>query len=194
MAFWNRDDGDEWEEYRKSKENEETAKGKKPLISDEFKTYFRYVRQGLPVESGDAPQPGEKATPLQTFLSRFRGDKPEVEEGPPEKCPWCGGDMVRGYLTCDRGFVYWKSKKPGLLSRSLYTPSDHVTMSEDGDFGWKGYKIVWHCPACFKMVTDIQGLDAPLGTRKPTESGLPCNEQASAAEHGDGAETNKQET
>jgi len=185
MAFWNQDDEGEWEKYQKSKEKEsqEPEEKKAPSVSEEFHEYFKTARQAQSPESGEAEQPGEKASPFQTFLSRFRGDeKPEEPEGPPEKCPWCGGDMVKGYLQGGRGF-WWQKKKPAFFSSNGFS-SETVNMSEQGSFGWD-YKTVWHCPACFKMVTDIRGLDPPLGEKKPEQYGLGCANPADAEERGE---------
>lgn len=191
MAFWNRDEESEWEKHRKTKEKE-MPEGEKPAVSDEFKAYFKTVRQGLRAEDGYAQQPGEKDTPLKTFLSRLRRDKPEEgEDPPPEKCPWCGGDMVKGYLWGGRG-IYWQEKKPGFFSSGF--SAETVDVSEPGDFGCQ-YKIMWHCEACRKMVTDIRDLNPPLGERKPEDYSFSYAEQAGAAEHGDGeAEATANET
>ncbi|WP_369282914.1 PF20097 family protein [Oscillibacter sp. GMB15532] len=181
MAFWNRDEESDWEKHQRSREKE-TPKREKNAVSDEFKAYFKAVRQGLRAEDGYARQPGEKDTPMKTFLSRLRRDKPEEDEGPPEKCPWCGGDMVKGYLWGGRG-IYWQEKKPGFFSSGF--SAETVDVSEPGDFGCQ-YKIMWHCEACRKMVTDIQNLNPPLGERKPEEHSLSYDEQISVAEHRDG--------
>ncbi|WP_312279144.1 PF20097 family protein [Oscillibacter sp.] len=182
MAFWNRDEESDWEKHQRAREKE-TEKAGKPTASDEFKAYFKAVRQGLGAEDGYAQQPGEKDTPLKTFLSRLSRDKPEEDEGPPEKCPWCGGDMVKGYLWGGRG-VYWQKKKPGFFSNGFSVET--VDVSESGDLGSMGYKTMWHCEACRKMVTDIRDLNPPLGERKPEEHSLSYEEQISMAEHGDG--------
>ncbi|MPM37567.1 hypothetical protein SDC9_84185 [bioreactor metagenome] len=185
MAFWNRDEESDWEKHQRAREKE-AEKEEKPPVSDEFKAYFKAVRQGLRAEDGYAQQPGEQDTPLKTFLSRLRRDKPEEDEGPPEKCPWCGGDMVKGYLWGGRG-IYWQEKKPGFFSSSAFS-ADTVNVSETDSFFCAGYKIMWHCAACRKMVTDIRDLNPPLGERKPEEHYYA--EQISAAEHGDGQEEN----
>lgn len=191
MAFWNRDEESDWEKHQRAREKE-ADKGEKPTASDEFKAYFKAVRQGLGAEDGYVQQPGEKDTPLKTFLSRLSRDKPEEDQGPPEKCPWCGGDMIKGYLWGGRG-VYWQKKKPGFFSNGFSVET--VDVSESSDLGSMGYKTMWHCEACRKMVTDIRDLNPPLGERKPEEHSLSCDEQISVAEHGDGeAEATANET
>ena len=185
MAFWDRDDESEWEKHQKSKENEEPEKGETPLFSDEFKAYYKAVRHGLPTESGYVEQPGGKDTPLETFLSRIRRDKPgkakesEEPEEPPEKCPWCGGDLVKGYLTGGRDAVYWRSKKPQFFGIT----GTAVGIVNEG--GFVAYKTVWHCGACHKMVLDTLTLDPPLGLGRPNPYGLYGGGQASGAEQGD---------
>lgn len=180
MAFWDRDDEGEWEKHQKSRKKEEDRE--KPSASDEFRAYFKTKRMASLPDGGEGGQPGEQDTPLKTFLSRIRRDKPEEEgEGPPEKCPWCGGDMIKGYLQGGRGF-WWQKKKPTFFSTNGFS-SETVNMSEQGNFGWD-YKTVWHCPACFKMVTDIRGLDPPLGEKKPEQYGLGSANPADAEERG----------
>ena len=186
MAFWNRDEESEWEKHQKTREKE-MPEGEKPAVSDEFKAYFKTVRQGLRTEDDYAEQPGGKDTPLKTFLSRLRRDKPEEDEGPPEKCPWCGGDMVKGYLWGGRG-IYWQEKKPSFFSAGgLF--SETVNVSEPGDFGCQ-YKIVWNCAACCKMVTDIRDLNPPLGESKPNQYGVGSEDSADAEGSGENGENN----
>ena len=193
MGFWNQDDEGEWEKYQKSKEKEsqEREEKKTPSASDEFRAYFKTVRQAQSPESGEAEQPGEKASPLQTFLSRFRGEKSEEPEGPPEKCPWCGGDMVKGYLRGGRDGARWYLEKPKFLT----IPTMSVDMLNEG--GLETYKTTWHCQKCHKMVLDTLLLDPPLGAGNSTPSPLSFHEQVSAAasEGGeDHPENNKEET
>ncbi|BAL00911.1 hypothetical protein OBV_37120 [Oscillibacter valericigenes Sjm18-20] len=198
MAFWNRDDEGEWEKYQKSKgkENEDPEDGKSSPVSDEFRKYFKTVRQAQPPESGEAEQPGEKTSPLKTFLSRFQAEKPEEPEGPPEKCPWCGGDMIKGYLTGGQG-VYWSEKKPGFLDGGIFSNTVRVNVSEEGDFGPRGYMTTWHCQKCHKMMLHTLLLDPPLGVGNSTPSALSNDEQVSAAlaeGEEDCPENNKDET
>lgn len=181
MAFWNRDDEGEWEKYQKSKgkTDREPEEGKTPPASDEFRSYFKAVRQAQSPESGEAGQPGETTSPLQIFLSRFRGgEKPKETgepEGPPEKCPWCGGYMIKGYLRGGRDGVRWYREKPKFLT----IPSTSVDMLNEGNL-WT-YKTVWHCEKCHKMVLDTLLLDPPLGVGNSTPSALSYDEQVSAA-------------
>ncbi|MEA4994470.1 MAG: PF20097 family protein [Oscillibacter sp.] len=185
MAFWNRDEESDWEKHQRAREKE-TEKGEKPTASDEFKAYFKAVRQGLGAEDGYAQQPGEKDTPLKTFLSRLSRDKPEEEEGPPEKCPWCGGDMIKGYLRGGRDGTRWFQKKPKLFAiPSVFTtPSASVDILNEGELCL--YKTTWHCGKCHKMVLDTLSLEPPLGEKKPEVYSLSYEEQISMAEHGDG--------
>lgn len=196
MAFWNRDDEGEWEQYQKSKgkEAQEPEESETPSGSEEFREYFKTARQAQSPESGEAEQPGEKASSIQTFLSRFRGEKPEKQEepeGPPEKCPWCGGDMFKGYLRGGRDGVRWYREKPKFLT----IPSMSVDMLNEGELFT--YKTTWHCEACHKMVLDTLLLDPPLGVGNRTPSALSYDEQVStaAAESEEGhPENNNEET
>ncbi|MEA4942457.1 hypothetical protein SDC9_93593 [bioreactor metagenome] len=199
MGFWNQDDEGEWEKYQKSKEKEsqEPEEKKTPSASDEFRAYFKTVRQAQSPESGEAEQPGEKASPLQTFFSRFRGEKPEEPEGPPEKCPWCGGDMVKGYLSGEQG-IYWSKKKPGFLDGGIFSSSVRIHVYEEDESGLlKGYVTTWHCQKCHKMVLDTLLLDPPLGAGNSTPSALSFDKQIAVAAAEDGEnhpENNNEET
>lgn len=88
MAFWNRDDEGEWEQYQKfrGKEQPEPREDEGPSTADEFRAYFKTVRQAQIPASGEPQQPGEEKSPIQTFLSRLRDEKPEEmePETPPE--------------------------------------------------------------------------------------------------------------
>ncbi len=190
MAFWNRDEESEWEKHQRARKKE-TLDEEKSSVSDEFKSYFKYVRQGLEAEDSYAQQPGEKDTPLKTFLSRLRPDKPEGEEGPPEKCPWCGGDMIKGYLRGGRDGTRWYREKP----RIFKIPSASVDMLNEGELC--SYKTTWHCQKCHKMVLDTLLLDPPLGVGTYAASALSWDEQvsAAAAEREEGhPENNNEET
>lgn len=165
MAFWNQDDEGEWEKYRKSKEKEsqEPEEKKTRPVSEEFREYFKTARQAQSPESEEAEQPEEKASSLQTFLSRFRGEKPEEPEGPPEKCPWCGGDMVKGYLSSSRD-LQWTRKKPGLILGTM-TCDGGFSISDEDSFMPR--KTAWYCPQCRKITIDVAGDDEiPEAIRK----------------------------
>ena len=96
MAFWNRDDEGEWEKYQKSRgkqpqkppqqpqEPQESCQEDAPSFSDEFRAYFKTVRQARPAESSDATKPNESGLTargmLDSFISSFKPyhhDKPE---------------------------------------------------------------------------------------------------------------------
>lgn len=183
MAFWNQDDEGEWEKYQKSKgkEAEEPEEKKTPSVSEEFHEYFKTARQAQSPESGEAEQPGEKASPFQTFLSRFRGnEKPEEPEGPPEKCPWCGADMVKGYLSGEQG-IYWSKKKPGFLDSGIFSSAVRIHVYEEDKSGLlREYVTTWHCQKCHKIVLDTLLLDPPLGAGNSTPSPLSFDERVSA--------------
>lgn len=185
MAFWNRDDGGEWEKYQKSKGKEHGApeEGKSSPVSDEFRKYFKTVRQAQSPESGEAEQPGEKDSPLQTFLSRFRGnEKPEEPEGPPEKCPWCGENMEKGYLSSSRD-LQWTRKKPGILG--TLTCDGGFSISDEEAF--LPYKTAWYCPQCRKITMDVAGNDEIPEAIRKTMSPSDLN-SGSTETHSGGAE------
>ena len=175
MAFWNRDDEGEWEKYQKSRgkqpqqppqqleEPQESCQEDASSFSDEFRAYFKTVRHAQIPASGEPQPPGEEKSPLQTFLSRLRDEKPETPEAPPEKCPWCGKDMQKGYLSGGRDGARWSAETPGLLVST-------VSIQDEG--GWLGsaYKVCWFCKDCQKIFFDTANLDAPLGTKPLPDS------------------------
>lgn len=73
--------------------------------------------------------------------------KEEEPEGTPERCPWCGKDMEKGYVTGGRDPVRWSRKKPGLLRGC---DSAAVRVDDEGNFFT--YKTAWYCRDCGKLV------------------------------------------
>ncbi|WP_352415597.1 PF20097 family protein [Oscillibacter ruminantium] len=182
MAFWNRDDEGEWEKYQKSRgkqpqkppqqpqEPQESCQEDAPSFSDEFRAYFKTVRQARPAESSDATKPNESGLTargmLDSFISSFKPDhhdKPEEPESPPEKCPWCGKDMQKGYLSGGRDGARWSAETPGLLVST-------VSIQDEGGWLDSAYKVCWFCKDCQKIFFDTANLDAPLGTKPLSDS------------------------
>lgn len=98
--------------------------------------------------------------------------KKEEPEGPPEKCPWCGKDMEKGYLVGGRDSIRWRREKPGFLSGLCV---DTVQVDDEGSF-FSTYKTAWYCRACGKMtftLTPPETADTPeAGTQREHEEEL----------------------
>ncbi len=45
----------------------------------------------------------------------FWNKNTQEEPNAPMHCPWCGGEMVRGYLSSGRDAVYFSEEKPGMV-------------------------------------------------------------------------------
>jgi len=99
------------------------------------------------------------------FLEEIRGDFQEWRDSkkaaaeaeaamPPEKCPWCGKDMEKGYLTGGRGghVVEWSTQKPGVLFGTAFH-EETVVVTDEG--GMTSYKTCWYCRDCSKMTLEI---------------------------------------
>ena len=78
---------------------------------------------------------------------------------PPEKCPWCGGEMEQGFLSGGRGVV-WSRGVPDTKTKWLGAGHGN-TLRVDDEGVLFTYKTAWLCPACEKMTFDAAGLRAP---------------------------------
>ena len=157
MAFWKKDDeGGEWEKYQKSKGREKPS-APESSAADEFKNYFKTVRQA-PLSENESG--AESETPgsgmLDSFVSAFKPDKPDAPEEPPEKCPWCSKDTQKGYLSGGRDGARWSETPPGLFVGS-------TGIQDEGGWLQSAYKVCWFCKDCRKIFFDTAGLGAPLG-------------------------------
>lgn len=90
----------------------------------------------------------------------------ELAAEPPEKCPWCGKDMERGYLITGRGGIVWT---PGrMTTRAAWIgPSKEVRdrrLRVDNEGFLASYKTTWYCRDCEKMTIDASGLLSPENT------------------------------
>lgn len=174
MAFWDKDDESEWEQYQKEQ------KHKKPREQD------RPSAREKPDKSGGFFAPNESYSPEDTKRAAFNGvaqpmlDRltalkervlPSQAEEPyvPEKCPWCGKDMERGYIAGDRS-VYWTPKKPGIFGAAANSGSFTLDTAKSlADYGC----IAWLCRDCKKLTADIAGIfeipDAIKKTMSPSD-------------------------
>ena len=113
-----------------------------------------------PDERRLASEPAEKAPGL---LDTLRGDwdamraewqeKREKLRLPPEKCPWCGKDMLGGYLYTGRDAIVWARKRPGFLS----VDKERLRIDDEGGV-FSSYKTAWRCESCEKLVLDTTGM------------------------------------
>ena len=51
----------------------------------------------------------------------FWNKNTQEEPNAPMHCPWCGGEMVRGYLSSGRDAVYFSEEKPGMVEYLMVT-------------------------------------------------------------------------
>ena len=130
-----------------------------------------------PDERRLASEPAEKAPGLLDTLrgdwDAMRAEWQETRESlklPPEKCPWCGKEMERGYLLSGQ-WIYWQRKRPTALSLRGHAADALVINTEGGTLA--GYRTAWRCGACEKMVLDVADIqpEAFLGipARAPEE-------------------------
>ena len=96
---------------------------------------------------------------------------------PPEKCPWCGKDMEKGYLSGYRGgHVEWTAKKPGVLFGTAFS-EDSVIVTDEGSMS--AYKICWYCRECSKMTLTITPHKGPNYTWEDGKVVLPDGKEQS---------------
>ena len=102
----------------------------------------------------------------------FWSKAPQEEPAAPMHCPWCGGEMVRGYLSSGRDAVYFSEERPGMVEY-LIRGAGWLRLDNEGG-SMHTYKTAWHCPVCRKLVVDTTGLDK-IGQwpdlTTPTENG-----------------------
>ena len=70
------------------------------------------------------PEEAPRGQSLGESIKGFFGGKKEDAPITPEKCPWCGKDMERGYIDGGRDYsVMWRNWRPrGLLG--IFQPED----------------------------------------------------------------------
>lgn len=121
---------------------------------------------------------GEEDAP-ESLLDELKGmfrKKPE-EETPviPEKCPWCGSEMERGFLDAVKGGdIWWCVKKPGWKADFLGQDANTSWLVTD-EGGFHPCKTAWYCPNCRKMTLDCAEMRRPHAMDFPAASGEPQN-------------------
>lgn len=87
----------------------------------------------------------------------------ELAAEPAERCPWCGKDMERGYLSTGKGGLIWTPGRMTTRSAWIGPPKEvrerQLRVDNEGDFAT--WKTAWYCPDCQKMTIDAAGLQAP---------------------------------
>ena len=68
-------------------------------------------------------------------------------------CPWCGKDMLGGYLYTGRDAIVWARKRPGFLS----VDKERLRIDAAGGV-FSSYKTAWRCESCEKLVLDTTGM------------------------------------
>ena len=116
-----------------------------------------------PVSVPDPDRDGEPDTLLDSLKAWNKERKEEKARRetplPPEKCPWCGGEMEQGFLSGGRGVV-WSRGVPDTKTKWLGAGHGN-TLRVDDEGVLLTYKTAWLCPACEKMTFDAAGLRAP---------------------------------
>lgn len=77
---------------------------------------------------------------------------------PPEICPWCGGEMEKGYLCADRGGAGWTREKPGAFLGTMLA-EERILVTDEG--GLTSYKTCWYCRTCCKMTMEVKPAAGP---------------------------------
>ena len=115
-------------------------------------------RRSVPVEEETEAAESPLDT-LKGWAARRKAAEAEKLTLPPEKCPWCGGEMEQGFLSGGRGVV-WSRGVPDTKTKWLGAGHGN-TLRVDDEGVLFTYKTAWLCPACEKMTVDAAGLRAP---------------------------------
>ena len=170
MAFWNKKE-DPWD-------------------LDPAKARARRERESRRRERENAANPLDS---LRDWNEKRKTEAAEREAAlaaePPEKCPWCGGDMERGYLSTARGGLLGP---PGRLTgRAAWVGPPKETWERrlrvDDEGVLVTYKTTWYCPDCQKMTIDAAGL------KSPQDSGLWADSAEETHENGGEGEDSGEE-
>lgn len=111
---------------------------------------------------------------------------------PPEKCPWCGVDMERGYLASGRSPITWTPGRLTTRSAWLGAPKEirdrKLRVDHEGDF--LAHKTAWYCQSCGKMVMDTSKMPLLNGEYQwpETEFDQELEKYSSQAQDGEGGE------
>ena len=163
MAFWKKSE-DPWDIDPEKRKKQTTAafwENDAPAETD-------------PVGAASGrPEEAPRGQSLGESIKGFFGGKKEDAPITPEKCPWCGKDMERGYIDGGRDYsVMWRNWRPrGLLG--IFQPEDarEIDLLNEGDGLWC-YKTVWYCRDCGKMTLEIKNArntdEVEEAYRKPT--------------------------
>ena len=147
MAFWKKSE-DPWDIDPEKRKKQTTAafwENDAPAETD-------------PVGAASGrPEEAPKGQSLGESIKGFFGGKKEEAPIIPEKCPWCGKDMERGYIDGGRDYsVMWRNWKPrGFLGLSQPDNAREIDLLDEGD-GLRCYKTIWYCQDCGKMTLEIK--------------------------------------
>ena len=120
-----------------------------------------------------APGKRKAAPAAQRQEKKEPTEEKDVEEKAPV-CPWCGAEMVRGYLTSGRGGVFLQNEEPD-WSAALGAVSG-VSLARDGGMLTGLYAPCWQCKHCRKLVAEIPGERGPNYVWKNGKVVLPAEE------------------
>ena len=148
MAFWKKSD-DPWDIDPEKRKKQTTA----PFWENDAPA----ETDPAGAQSGQAENEAPRGQSLGESIKGFFGGKKEDAPITPEKCPWCGKDMERGYIDGGRDYsVMWRNSRPrGLLG--IFQPEDarEIDILDEGDGLWC-YKTIWYCRDCGKMTLEVQ--------------------------------------
>jgi len=106
------------------------------------------------------PNKRKKAVAPQTEVTETEeAEAPaEAKEDAPA-CPWCGKEMIRGYLRSGKGGIFLRDDEPywtGALGDMGGLP-----IAREGGMLAGLYASCWQCKSCRKLVADIPGERRP---------------------------------
>lgn len=112
---------------------------------------------------------------------------------PAERCPWCGRDMERGYIT-GRDGVIWTPGRMTARAAWLGPPKEvrerRLRLDDEGELC--SWKTVWYCRDCERMTLDARGAKAP-GSFWAEEAVDPFPKEETAAQDAEEETKNEEE-
>lgn len=125
----------------------------------------RERRQERPVSEEKESRRVPLTETVQSLRERVKtAMAPPVSDTPPIKCPWCGGEMVQGWLSGgERWGIRWCEGLPGWKDKLLGSDGadGRLKMTVDSEGGLYRYAIAWYCRECEKLVVEHVRPQAP---------------------------------
>lgn len=139
MAFWKKSD-DPWD--------------RKPVKT----TYTTFEEEPKEAEKGLLEEWRDE---IQDWREKKKATAEVEANMPPEKCPWCGKEMDKGYLISGKGgsYIEWTTKKPKPFWGTAFSGETPLVVSDEGDM--VTYKTCWYCRDCCKMTMEVKPAMGP---------------------------------